>query len=88
MLGGRARSIFGAALVATGLAACASLPPEGSMATPALNGSIERLPLTVARPAGEGPFPAVVILHDCSGLGPARAARRNAGAASWSRTAT
>jgi dienelactone hydrolase len=81
MLGGRARSIFGAALVATGLAACASLPPEGTMATPALNGSIERIPLTVARPAGEGPFPAVVILHDCSGLGP-----RSSGAPGrWSR---
>jgi dienelactone hydrolase len=81
MLGGRARSIFGAALVATGLAACASLPPEGTMATPALNGSIERIPLTVARPAGEGPFPAVVILHDCSGLGP-----RSSGAPErWSR---
>jgi dienelactone hydrolase len=81
MLGGRARSILGAALVATGLAACASLPPEGSMATPALNGSIERIPLTVARPAGEGPFPAVVILHDCSGLGP-----RSSGAPGrWSR---
>ncbi len=81
MLGGRARSILGAALVATGLAACASLPPEGSMATPALNGSIERIPLTVARPAGAGPFPAVVILHDCSGLGP-----RSSGAPErWSR---
>src|SRR6185312_3859420 len=81
MLGGRARSILGAALVATGLAACASLPREGTMATPALNGSIERIPLTVARPAGEGPFPAVVILHDCSGLGP-----RSSGAPGrWSR---
>ncbi|MGE0724221.1 MAG: dienelactone hydrolase family protein [Alphaproteobacteria bacterium] len=28
------------------------------------------LPMTVARPDGPGPFPAVVILHDCSGLGP------------------
>ena len=25
---------------------------------------------TPAKPAGDGPFPAVVILHDCSGLGP------------------
>jgi dienelactone hydrolase len=28
------------------------------------------LPYTLSRPSGEGPFPAVVILHDCSGLGP------------------
>ncbi len=28
------------------------------------------LPYTLAKPAGEGKFPAVVILHDCSGLGP------------------
>ncbi len=27
-------------------------------------------PFTLSRPAGTGPFPAVVILHDCSGLGP------------------
>jgi dienelactone hydrolase len=27
-------------------------------------------PFTLSRPAGDGPFPAVVILHDCSGLGP------------------
>jgi dienelactone hydrolase len=28
------------------------------------------LPFTLSKPAGDGPFPAVVILHDCSGLGP------------------
>lgn len=28
------------------------------------------LPFTVTKPAGDGPFPAVVLLHDCSGLGP------------------
>ena len=27
-------------------------------------------PFTLSKPAGSGPFPAVVILHDCSGLGP------------------
>ncbi len=27
------------------------------------------LPATLLRPAGAGPFPAVVIMHDCSGLG-------------------
>jgi dienelactone hydrolase len=29
-----------------------------------------QLPFTLSKPAGDGPFPAVVILHDCSGLGP------------------
>lgn len=28
------------------------------------------VPFTLSKPAGDGPFPAVVILHDCSGLGP------------------
>jgi dienelactone hydrolase len=28
------------------------------------------LPFTLTMPTGKGPFPAVVILHDCSGLGP------------------
>ncbi|MSO64454.1 MAG: hypothetical protein EXQ85_01395 [Alphaproteobacteria bacterium] len=30
----------------------------------------EQLPATLRRPAGEGPFPAVTILHDCNGVGP------------------
>jgi dienelactone hydrolase len=28
------------------------------------------IPATLIRPDGEGPFPAIVIVHDCSGLGP------------------
>jgi len=28
------------------------------------------LPATLLKPAGNGPFPAIVMLHDCSGLGP------------------
>ena len=28
------------------------------------------IPIKVLKPEGPGPFPAVVILHDCSGLGP------------------
>ena len=30
----------------------------------------DRIPATLLKPGGDGPFPAVVILHDCSGLGP------------------
>lgn len=40
------------------------------MRTTAANGALEQIPVTVSRPAGPGPFPAVVIMHDCSGLGP------------------
>jgi dienelactone hydrolase len=36
--------------------------------TPA--GSAEQIPATLIKPPGDGPFPAVVIMHDCSGLGP------------------
>ena len=40
------------------------------------------IPVTVSRPQGAGPFPAVVMMHDCSGLGP-----RSSGApARWSET--
>ena len=28
------------------------------------------IPFILTRPAGDGPFPAIVMLHDCSGLGP------------------
>jgi dienelactone hydrolase len=33
-------------------------------------GSSEQIPTAVHKPDGPGPFPAVVIMHDCSGLGP------------------
>jgi dienelactone hydrolase len=32
-------------------------------------GSPVEIPATLIKPDGEGPFPAVVIMHDCSGLG-------------------
>ncbi len=38
------------------------------MVTPV--GSTLQLPAILIKPDGEGPFPAVVIAHDCSGLGP------------------
>jgi len=33
-------------------------------------GRSESLPATLLTPDGKGPFPAIVMLHDCSGLGP------------------
>jgi dienelactone hydrolase len=57
-------------LVGVLLAGCAGVTTAGTMETSAPNGAIERIPVTITRPAGSGPFPAVVIMHDCSGLGP------------------
>lgn len=37
---------------------------------PASGGAAEQIPTTTLKPDGAGPFPAVVIMHDCSGLGP------------------
>lgn len=34
------------------------------------NGQPQELPATLYRPEGPGPFPAIVIMHDCSGRGP------------------
>jgi dienelactone hydrolase len=39
-------------------------------AAPSSTGSAPPLPSTVSKPEGPGPFPAVVIMHDCSGLSP------------------
>jgi dienelactone hydrolase len=36
---------------------------------PSASGAALDLPFTLAKPAGNGPFPAIVLLHDCSGLG-------------------
>jgi dienelactone hydrolase len=51
------------------IAGCAGAPAGLSMTTTA-SGVPEQIPVTVSKPAGPGPFPAVVIMHDCSGLGP------------------
>jgi dienelactone hydrolase len=51
------------------LAACAATGP-GSIVTTAQDGTEERIPAEIYNPEGSGPFPAVVMLHDCSGLGP------------------
>jgi dienelactone hydrolase len=70
MVGLLARRALGLALLVGGLTACAAAAPEGTLATSAPNGAVEQIPIVIARPDGPGPFPAVVILHDCSGLGP------------------
>jgi dienelactone hydrolase len=60
------------AILACLLAACACAAPEGGdVARAAPRGQFPlSIPIDVKRPEGAGPFPAVVMLHDCSGLGP------------------
>ncbi|MGZ5035837.1 MAG: dienelactone hydrolase family protein [Usitatibacter sp.] len=50
------------------LAGCASQAPEAPARAAAE--AAPSIPTRVMKPDGAGPFPAVVILHDCSGLGP------------------
>jgi len=42
-----------------------------SLTTTAPSGASEQIPVYAAKPDGPGPFPAVVIVQDCSGQGPA-----------------
>src|SRR5216684_2807615 len=56
-------------LLAGLLAGCASPVSDRSIITTAPNGAREEIPVTISKPEGPRPFPAVVIMHDCSGLG-------------------
>src|SRR5262245_11983867 len=56
---------LGAFLVAFQLCALASASAQSSATLGA-----DQIPVTVSWPDGSGPFPAVVIVHDCSGIGP------------------
>jgi dienelactone hydrolase len=50
------------------LGGCAARPASLSIPTLAPDGTAEPIPATLRQPYGPGPFPAVVFLHDCSGL--------------------
>ena len=50
------------------LAACAATG-SGPIVTTAADGTEERIPAEIYKPEGPGPFPAVVMMHDCSGVG-------------------
>ncbi len=54
-------------LAASGCAHAVSGP---SILTTTPAGTSEEIPFVFSKPDGAGPFPAVVIMHDCSGLGP------------------
>ena len=52
-------------LLAWGMGGCATgEAPSGALSSP------DPIPIEIQAPEGPGPFPAVVLLHDCSGLGP------------------
>jgi dienelactone hydrolase len=52
------------------LGGCAAADLGPTIATTSPGGYAEKIPARTYRPEGAGPFPAVVIAHDCSGLGP------------------
>jgi dienelactone hydrolase len=52
------------------LAACASSPAPDSGPISRGESPVASIPIEVRKPEGTGPFPAVVMLHDCSGLAP------------------
>src|SRR4029453_9928533 len=65
------RSAVGIALAGCLVAAgCAPTLSGSSITTTTPSGTSEQVPVELSRPEGAGPFPAVVIMHDCSGLGP------------------
>jgi dienelactone hydrolase len=62
------RTLILLVLACWGLGSCLSTTSHLSIPTTAPHGALEHIPATVSKPDGPGPFPAVVILHDCSGL--------------------
>jgi dienelactone hydrolase len=52
------------------LAGCVAATSSLTITTTTSNGALEQIPASMLKPEGPGPFPAVVIMHDCSGLGP------------------
>ena len=51
------------------LTGCVGVGPT-SITTSKSDHTADQIPVTLHKPNGLGPFPAVVIMHDCSGLGP------------------
>ncbi len=61
---------YGRRAVAVGLLAGGLAGYAGAAADLPVATGPDRIPAMVVKPDGPGPFPTVVILHDCSGLGP------------------
>src|SRR2546428_1103605 len=74
-------NVLALGMAAAVLSGCGGAISGPSITTAAPGGVSEQIPVTLSKPDGAGPFPAVVIVHDCSGLGP-----RSSGApARWAR---
>jgi dienelactone hydrolase len=60
------------ALALGATAARAGVPYTGALVsfTSTTDGKPQDIPAILLKPEGDGPFPAIVLLHDCSGLGP------------------
>ena len=56
-------------LTAAIIGGCGGATSGVPIATSVPGGARTQIPTTVTKPDGPGPFPAVVIMHDCSGLG-------------------
>jgi dienelactone hydrolase len=52
------------------LSGCTAASSGLSINTTSPSGASEQIPARLLKPDGLGPFPAVVMMHDCSGLGP------------------
>ena len=80
----RLREVVAALALGAAATGCAAPLSGPSIVTTTLNGTSERIPIELVKPDGAGPFPAVVIMHDCSGIGP-----RSSGAPGrWARELT
>jgi dienelactone hydrolase len=61
--------LLGPLAIVSLLGACVGAASGPSLTT-TWHGVSEHIPVEVAKPDGPGPFPTVVVMHDCSGLGP------------------
>ena len=58
------------ALFCSFLETCFGATDDLSISMTAADGTVTQIPAAISKPEGVGPFPAVVIMHDCSGVGP------------------
>lgn len=82
------RCTVGAILVATGTLALAQQPVARDLqfpAAPVAFSAIDRPQMALFKPEGAGPFPALVLVHQCGGLGMAR--WRNESMLNWAKEA-
>src|SRR2546427_6154612 len=63
-------NVLALGMAAAILSGCGGAISGPSITTTAPGGVSEQIPVTLSRPDGAGPSPAVVIVHDCSGLSP------------------